>query len=112
MPRPEVAFACGSRSTTSARWPASARQAARLIAVVVIPTPPFWVARAKILATRPLSLGQRTLPRHAGAPRESRRRRRELREHDEAVPLLGLPAAEEPGDPRDGREVGGGAEPQ
>src|SRR3954465_11753925 len=28
MPSPDVAFACGSRSTTSARSPASARQAA------------------------------------------------------------------------------------
>src|SRR5213078_2167158 len=39
-PSPEVAFACGSRSTTRVRSPASARQAARLIAVVVLPTPP------------------------------------------------------------------------
>ena len=45
-PSPEVAFACGSRSMTSARSPASARQAARLIAVVVLPTPPFWFASA------------------------------------------------------------------
>src|SRR3954454_19303263 len=48
MPSPEVAFACGSRSTTSARSPASARHAARLIVVVVLPTPPFWFANAKI----------------------------------------------------------------
>ena len=45
-PSPEVAFACGSRSMTSARSPASARQAARLTAVVVLPTPPFWFAIA------------------------------------------------------------------
>ena len=44
--RPEVAFAWGSRSTTSARSPASARHAATLIAVVVLPTPPFWFANA------------------------------------------------------------------
>ena len=46
IPRPDVAFACGSRSMTSARSPASARHAARLIAVVVFPTPPFWFASA------------------------------------------------------------------
>ena len=34
------------RSITSARSPASARQAARLMAVVVLPTPPFWFASA------------------------------------------------------------------
>ena len=36
----------GRGRSTSARWPASARQAARLIAVVVLPTPPFWFAKA------------------------------------------------------------------
>ena len=45
-PSPEVAFACGSRSTIRQRSPASARQAARLTAVVVLPTPPFWFAIA------------------------------------------------------------------
>ena len=35
------ALACGSKSTSSTRVPASARQAATLIAVVVLPTPPF-----------------------------------------------------------------------
>src|SRR4029453_138120 len=44
IPTPEVAFACGSRSITSARSPASARQAARVTAVGVLPPPPFWVA--------------------------------------------------------------------
>ena len=34
-------YTSGSRSTSSTRLPASARQAARLIAVVVLPTPPF-----------------------------------------------------------------------
>src|SRR6516164_10412706 len=38
------AFPCGSRSTTSTWVPCSARQAARLTAVVVLPTPPFWLA--------------------------------------------------------------------
>src|SRR5438105_7825351 len=45
-PRPDVEFACGSRSTSSVGWPASARAAARLIAVVVLPTPPFWLTTA------------------------------------------------------------------
>src|SRR5262245_55662473 len=38
------AFPCGSRSTTSTWMPCSARHAARLTAVVVLPTPPFWLA--------------------------------------------------------------------
>src|SRR6476646_5424347 len=32
---------CGSRSTSSVRWPDSASAAATLTAVVVLPTPPF-----------------------------------------------------------------------
>jgi len=46
IPSPEVAFACGSRSTRRTRSPASARHALRLTAVVVLPTPPFWFATA------------------------------------------------------------------
>src|SRR5690348_3718675 len=38
------AFPWGSRSTTSTWVPCSARHAARLTAVVVLPTPPFWLA--------------------------------------------------------------------
>src|SRR5215471_1347342 len=38
------AFPCGSRSTTSTWLPCRARHAARLTAVVVLPTPPFWLA--------------------------------------------------------------------
>lgn len=30
------------------RWPRAARQAERLTAVVVLPTPPFWLATAMI----------------------------------------------------------------
>lgn len=47
-PRPEVELAWGSRSTRSVRWPSSARAAPRLIAVVVLPTPPFWLTTAMI----------------------------------------------------------------
>ena len=42
-------LACGSRSTRSVRLPRSASAAARLIAVVVLPTPPFWLAMATII---------------------------------------------------------------
>src|SRR3954464_11054260 len=45
-----VALPCGSRSIISTRWPTLARPAARLTVVVVLPTPPFWLATQKILA--------------------------------------------------------------
>src|SRR5437879_5531223 len=45
-PSPDVELACGSRSTSRVGWPASASAAARLIAVVVLPTPPFWFTTA------------------------------------------------------------------
>ena len=44
-----VALPWGSRSTTSTRWPIWARPAARLTVVVVLPTPPFWLAMQKFL---------------------------------------------------------------
>ena len=37
---------------TRTRWPAAANAVARLIAVVVLPTPPFWLATAMIRARR------------------------------------------------------------
>src|SRR6187431_2632954 len=46
MPRPVEALPCGSRSTISTASPMAARAVPRLIAVVVLPTPPFWLARA------------------------------------------------------------------
>ena len=49
-PRPLVALHWGSTSTTSAVRPDLASPAARLIAVVVLPTPPFWLATLMILA--------------------------------------------------------------
>src|SRR5262249_27682451 len=45
-PRPLAAFPWGSMSTSRMRLPSSAAQALRLIAVVVLPTPPFWLATA------------------------------------------------------------------
>jgi len=44
-------LACGSISTSNTLRPAAARYVARLIAVVVFPTPPFWLAIANTLDT-------------------------------------------------------------
>src|SRR5437773_8739713 len=44
-----VLLAWGSRSMSSVGLPRSARAAARLMAVVVLPTPPFWFAMATII---------------------------------------------------------------
>jgi hypothetical protein len=57
---PEVALACGSQSTSKTRLPNSAKQALKLIAVVVLPTPPFWLT---IATTTPISLGENE-PKH------------------------------------------------
>src|SRR5271169_749035 len=51
-PRPLVAFDCGSQSMRSVFTSAAAKDAARLMAVVVLPTPPFWLATAM---TRPIN---------------------------------------------------------
>src|SRR5713226_8971081 len=47
MPKPVDALPWGSRSSSSTCSPTAARAVARLIAVVVLPTPPFWLAIAK-----------------------------------------------------------------
>src|ERR1039458_7137672 len=47
-PRPVEALPCGSRSTRRTFSPTAARAVARLMAVVVLPTPPFWLAMARI----------------------------------------------------------------
>src|ERR1035438_4603055 len=47
-PSPEEQFACGSQSTRRTLRPSRARQAARLMAVVVLPTPPFWLTTPRI----------------------------------------------------------------
>jgi hypothetical protein len=41
-----VELAWGSQSTNRDRTSAAAKEAARLMAVVVFPTPPFWFATA------------------------------------------------------------------
>src|ERR1700687_5819118 len=52
-PSPLVEFDCGSQSTSRVLTSAAASEAARLMAVVVLPTPPFWLATAMI---RPMIL--------------------------------------------------------
>src|SRR5204862_4514402 len=49
LPSPRVAFPCGSQSTSSTSRSSAASAAPRLIAVVVFPTPPFWLATARIV---------------------------------------------------------------
>src|SRR5690349_18668058 len=55
MPRLLEALPCGSASTSRTRRSFAARHAARLTAVVVLPTPPFWFATAKIRARSPIA---------------------------------------------------------
>src|SRR5262245_13623604 len=50
MPNALDAFACGSRSTSSVARSEAAIEAARLTAVVVLPTPPCWLTTAKTRA--------------------------------------------------------------
>src|ERR1022692_1167521 len=47
MPRPVEALPCGSESSSSTRSPMAESAVPRLIAVVVLPTPPFWLAMAR-----------------------------------------------------------------
>src|SRR5712671_7873885 len=50
MPSPVEALPCGSRSMMSTRSPMAASAVPRLMAVVVLPTPPFWLAIARTRA--------------------------------------------------------------
>ena len=47
--RPPVVFAWGSTSRSNTGTPSIATAAARLMAVVVLPTPPFWLTMAMTL---------------------------------------------------------------
>src|SRR6185312_13026388 len=49
MPRPVEALPCGSISMTRVGSPTAASAVPRLIAVVVLPTPPFWLATTSTL---------------------------------------------------------------
>ena len=53
MPSAVLALPCGSRSITSTCSPCTASAAARFTAVVVLPTPPFWLAMVKTRRARP-----------------------------------------------------------
>ena len=46
-PKPVDALPWGSKSINKTFSPTAAKAVARLIAVVVLPTPPFWLAIAK-----------------------------------------------------------------
>src|SRR3546814_8042948 len=50
MPMPVEALPWGSTSTISTDLPQAASAVARLMAVVVLPTPPFWLAIARTRA--------------------------------------------------------------
>src|ERR1700761_9380392 len=47
MPRPVEALPCGSMSITRVGSPTAASAVPRLMAVVVLPTPPFWLATTR-----------------------------------------------------------------
>ncbi len=49
MPKENVRQACGSRSTNNTRCPSSASAAPREATVVVLATPPFWLAIASVV---------------------------------------------------------------
>src|SRR3954453_3559195 len=52
MPCDIVRLPCGSMSTQRTRWPSSTKATARLRVVVVLATPPFWLAKAITFKTR------------------------------------------------------------
>ena len=53
MPSPVEALPCGSRSMISTCSPIAASAVPRLMAVVVLPTPPFWLAMARTRGRAP-----------------------------------------------------------
>src|SRR5439155_2693859 len=77
--------ACGSRSMPSGRTPRCAIPASRLSAVVVLPTPPFWLNTAMIVIAARLQ----HLPTHEGDRDLGEDHDREDREQDErdTIPL-------------------------
>src|ERR1700685_3131305 len=66
MPRPVEALPCGSRSMIRTSSPIAASAVPRLIAVVVLPTPPFWLATTRILSPlADMTRSRRAIP-HVG----------------------------------------------
>src|SRR5689334_18694288 len=58
IPSPTDSEPCGSKSTSSTLRPYSASEAPRLIVVVVLPTPPFWLHIAMIRALPWMPIGR------------------------------------------------------
>src|ERR1700751_4634288 len=58
MPSPVEALPWGSRSPTRTFSPIAASAVPRLIAVVVLPTPPFWLASASTRGGSSVPVGQ------------------------------------------------------
>src|SRR5579859_3640096 len=73
MPRPVEALPCGSRSISSTRFSAAASAVARLMAVVVLPTPPFWLTTAKTRGGLGMDLPAPAMPIASLLPLTSRR---------------------------------------
>src|SRR5690625_7677474 len=75
MPTPELPLAWGSMSIRSVVCSVAARDAARLTDVVVLPTPPFWLATAitlPIQSLRPTSGAAGPMRREARVRRRAR----------------------------------------
>src|SRR5476649_89637 len=64
MPRPVEALPWGSESISSTRSPTAASAVPRLMAVVVLPTPPFWLATTST-RRRDSDLARTAEPLHA-----------------------------------------------
>src|SRR5512139_4082606 len=73
MPQPIVALPCGSRSISRQRRFVAASEAVRLTAVVVLPTPPFWLATAmmRFMSAREYHPVPRSRARHMPADRSA-----------------------------------------
>src|SRR5947209_14705955 len=67
-PRPTDNAPCGSKSTSRTRRPYSDRAAPRLMVVVVLPTPPFWLHSASTRAGPCRSSGRGSTSRGNGRP--------------------------------------------
>src|ERR1700730_11245531 len=78
MPSPVEALPCGSRSMISTCSPIAASAVPRLIAVVVLPPPPFWLAIAVTRGAAGLGMGKAGGERN-DAGRFRRRRARHVK---------------------------------
>src|SRR3982750_424861 len=75
MPRPVEALPWGSESISSTFSPTAARAVPRLMAVVVLPTPPFWLATTSTRTDRSDLAGTTQPPHpHDAAPLVTARR--------------------------------------